>query len=189
MNRSFTMGAGPAGATLVANGATQSATVTLGVDLRNVISGSTQITTPIAFKDNGSRTLTLSGTGRGDNLLLLELGDKGLGEVSGLFKTGSGNWVLGKSNPYSGITTIQEGNLVVTRNDALGTVGVSTSVDQTSDTFSGNLPNGTPVNFPLFAATTLPGGVAADTQYYVVGSTGTTFQIAATQGGGSSADH
>ncbi len=183
MNRSFTMGAGPAGATLVANGATQSATVTLGVELRNVISGSTQITTPIAFKDNGSRTLTLSGTGRGDNLLLLELGDKGPGEVSGLFKTGSGNWVLGKSNAYSGITTIQEGNLVVTRNDALGTVGVSTSVDQTSDTFSGNLPNGTPVNFPLFAATTLPGGVAADTQYYVVGSTGTTFQIAATPGG------
>jgi uncharacterized delta-60 repeat protein len=183
MDRSITMGAGPAGATLVANGATQSATVTLGLELRDVINGLTQITTPIAFKDSGPRTLTLSGTGRGDNLFMLELGDKGPGEVSGLFKTGSGNWVLGKSNPYSGITTIQEGNLVVTRNDALGTVGASTAVDQASDTFSGNLPNGTPVNFPLFATTTLPGGVEADTQYFVVGSTGTTFQIAATPGG------
>ena len=183
MDRSFTMGAGPAGATLVANGATQASTVTLGLELRDAITGTTQITTPIAFKDNGSRTLTLSGIGRGDNLFMLELGDKGAGEVTGLFKTGSGTWVVGKSNPYSGITTIQEGVLAVTRNDALGTVGVSTAVDHGADTFSGNLPNGTPVNFPLFAATTLPGGVEADTQYYVVGSTGTTFQIAATPGG------
>lgn len=183
MDRSFTMGAGPAGATLVANGATQAASVTLGQELRNAISGTTQITTPIAFKDNGPRTLTLSGIGRGDNLFMLELGDKGVGEVTGLFKAGSGTWVVGKSNPYSGITTIQEGVLAVTRNDALGTVGVSTAVDHGADTFSGNLPNGTPVNFPLFAATTLPGGVEADTQYYVVGSTGTTFQIAATPGG------
>lgn len=183
MERSFTMGAGPAGATLVANGATQAATVTLGLELRDAIQGTTTITTPIAFKDNGPRTLTLAGIGRGDNLLMLELGDKGAGEVTGLFKTGSGTWVVGKSNPYSGITTVQEGVLAVTRNDALGTVGVSTAVDHGADTFSGNLPNGTPVNFPLFAATTLPGGVEADTQYYVVGSTGTTFQIAATPGG------
>lgn len=183
MDRSLTMGAGPAGATLVANGATQAASVTLGLERRDAITGTTQITTPIAFKDDGPRTLTLSGIGRGDNLFMLELGDKGPGETTGLFKSGSGTWVLGKSNTYSGITTIQEGVLAVTRNDALGTVGVSTAVDHGADTFSGNLPDGTPVNFPLFATTTLPGGVEADTQYYVVGSTGTTFQIAATPGG------
>jgi uncharacterized delta-60 repeat protein len=183
MNRSLTIGAGPNGATLVANGAIQSAIVILGEEIRDVVSGTTQITAPIAFKDSGVRTLTLSGIGRGDNQFLLELGDNAPGESSGLFKTGSGTWVLGKANPYSGLTTIQEGILAVTRNNVLGTVGNSTAVDQSLDTFTGSLPNGTPVSFPLFAATTLPGGVSTDTQYYVVGSTGTTFQIASTPGG------
>lgn len=184
-NRSFTMGLGPYGATLTANGAIQEASVTLGIELRDAISGTTQISTPIAFLGTGERTLTLSGTGRGDNKFLLELGDSSANGLSSLFKTSSGNWVLGKSNPYSGLTTVQEGTLVVTRNDALGTKGRAAIVNQGAGTFTGSesLPNGTPVTFPLFATTTLPGGIKADTQYYVVGSSGNTFQISATPGG------
>ncbi|MES2595893.1 MAG: autotransporter-associated beta strand repeat-containing protein [Verrucomicrobiota bacterium] len=185
-DRSFTMGSGPYGATLVANGAVQEASVTLGVELRDAISGNTTISTPVAFLGTGTRTLTLSGTGRGDNQFLLELGDSSATGLTSLFKTSSGTWVLGKSNTYSGLTTIQEGSLVVTRNDALGTKGRPVTANQTLGTFtstSAALPNGTPVTFPLFATTTLPGGVKADTQYYVVGSSGNTFQIATTPNG------
>lgn len=184
-DRSFTMGSGPYGATLSANGPVQEASVTLGIELRDAITGTTQISTPIAFLGTEARTLTLSGIGRGDNKFLLELGDASASGLSGLLKTSSGTWVLGKSNPYSGLTTVQEGNLVVTRNDALGTKGRAAIVNQGAGTFTGSesLPNGTPVTFPLFATTTLPGGVKADTQYYVVGSSGNSFQIATTPGG------
>ncbi|MCX6856354.1 MAG: immunoglobulin domain-containing protein [Verrucomicrobia bacterium] len=153
----------------------------LGREVRDVFSGFDDISEPIAFKDNGSRTLVLGGTGRGDNTLLLELRDKSYNEVSGLTKLGAGTWVLGKASPYSGLTNINEGILTVTTNDALGTVSQDTTV--TGDTFTGNFVNGTEVTFPSFFDTVLPGGVVSNRGYYVVGSTGTTFQIAATLGG------
>ncbi len=169
----------------MANGAIQEASVTFGLELRDAITGTTNISVPVAFLGTGVRTLTLSGTGRGDNQFLLELGDASASGLTSLFKTSSGNWVLGKSNPYSGLTTLQEGNLVVTRNDALGTKGRSVIINPSTSVFTGdaNLPNGTPVTFPLFATTTLPGGILADTQYYVVGSSGNTFQVATSPNG------
>jgi len=187
-NRSFTMGSGPYGATITANGAIQEAAVTLGLELRDAITGTTQISAPIAFLGTDVRTLTLSGIGRGDNKFLLELGDSSATGLSSLLKTSSGTWVLGKSNPYSGLTTVQEGTLAVTRNDALGSKGRFADVNPGTGTFTDtlggqSLPNGTPVTFPLFATTTLPGGVKADTQYYVVGSSGNSFQIATSPGG------
>ncbi|GEP42198.1 autotransporter-associated beta strand repeat-containing protein [Brevifollis gellanilyticus] len=184
-DRSFTMGSGPYGATLVANGGVQEASVTFGLELRDAITGTTSISQPVAFLGTDTRTLTLSGIGRGDNQFLLELGDASASGLTSLFKTSSGTWVLGKSNPYSGLTTVQEGSLVVTRNDALGTKGRSVIANSSNGVFtsSSNLPNGTPITFPLFAATTLPGGIKADTQYYVVGSSGNTFQISTTPNG------
>jgi uncharacterized delta-60 repeat protein len=184
MDRSFTLGSGPNGAALVANGVTQIDRVTIGKEFRDPFGGNPSISTPIAFKDAGSRVLTLSGTGRGDNTLLLELRDKSISEISGLLKAGQGTWVLGKAAPFSGLTSINDGTLVVTKNDALGTAGASTVVDAVNDTFTGNLPNGTRLTFPVFFDTTLPGGVLADTAYYVVGSnSASSFQIAATPGG------
>ncbi len=180
-DRSFTMGSGPNGATIAANGTIRAATVTLGTEFRDIISGTSSITTPIAFKDAGPRTLTLSGTGVGDNRFQVELGDKSASEPSSLFKAGTGRWLLSKASPYSGLTTVQNGTLAITKNDALGTVGAATTVS--ASTFTGNYPDGTPVSFPLFAATTLPSGIRADTQYYVVESTGSTFKVAATPGG------
>lgn len=184
-DRSFTMGSGPYGATIAANGGTQQASVTLGLELRDAISGTTSISSPVAFLGTDVRTLTLSGLGRGDNKFLLELGDSSAAGVTSLFKASTGTWVLGKSNTYSGLTTVHDGLLVVTQNDALGTKGRDAIINQMAGTFTSdiNLPNGTPVTFPLFAATNLPGGVKADTQYYVVGSSGNTFQISTTPNG------
>lgn len=153
-DRSLTIGSGANAATLVANGISRSATVTLGQEFRDVISGTYLITTPIAFKGAGPRTLTLSGTGIGDNSFMIELQDSAVGASSGLFKAGSGRWVLGKAAPFTGLTTVQEGTLVVDKNDALGTSGIPTTVSDS--TFTGNLPNGTPVYFPLFATRTAP---------------------------------
>jgi uncharacterized delta-60 repeat protein len=180
-DRSFTMGAGPNGATIAANGTIRAATVTLGTEFRDIIAGTSSITTPIAFKDAGPRTLTLSGTGVGDNRFQIELGDRSPSESSSIFKAGTGRWLLSKAAPYSGLTTVQNGTLAISKNDALGTVGAATTVS--GSTFTGNYPDGTPVSFPLFAATTLPAGIRADTQYYVVESTGSTFKVAATPGG------
>lgn len=180
-DRSFTMGTGPNGATIAANGTIRAATVTLGTEFRDIIAGTSSITTPIAFKDAGPRTLTLSGTGVGDNRFQIELGDRSASEPSSIFKAGTGRWLLSKAAPYSGLTTVQDGTLAITRNDALGTVGAATTVS--ASTFTGNYPDGTPVSFPLFAATTLPLGIRPDTQYYVVESTGSTFKVAATPGG------
>ncbi len=183
MDRSFTMGAGPNGATLVANGLTQTDRVIIGREFRDVIGASSKISDPIAFKNNGSRTLTLTGLGRGDNVLLLELRDKSITEISGIMKAGQGTWVLDKAAPYSGLTTLNDGILAVTRNDALGTAGSSTTVNAANDTLTGNLPNGISLTLPLFYDTTLPTGLVADKAYYVVNSNGTTFQVALTPGG------
>lgn len=180
-DRSFTMGTGPNGATIAANGTIRAATVTLGAESRDIIAGTSSITAPIAFKDAGPRTLTLSGTGVGDNRFQIELGDKSPSEPSSIFKAGTGRWLLSKAAPYSGLTTVQNGTLAIAKNDALGTAGAATTVS--GSTFTGNYPDGTPVSFPLLAATTLPAGIRADTQYYVVESTAGTFKVAATPGG------
>jgi hypothetical protein len=88
MDRSFTMGAGPNGATLVANGLTQTDRVIIGKEFRDIFGAFPDISDPIGFKNNGSRTLTLTGLGRGDNVLLLELRDKSITEISGIMKAG-----------------------------------------------------------------------------------------------------
>lgn len=211
-DRSFTIGAGANAATLVANGISRSATVTLGQEFRDVISGTYLVTTPIAFRGVGPRTLTLSGTGIGDNSFMMELQDSSVVSPSGLFKAGSGRWILGKAAPFSGLTTIQEGTLAVVKNDALGTSGIETTVSNSM--FTGNLPNGTPVSFPLFATrtaptligisssvfsgdlpndtpiyfppnagTVLPDEISEGAQYYVVQSTGSTFRISSSPRG------
>ena len=182
-DRSFTMGTGANGAALVANGVSQNDTVLIGYENRDVFGLNSYLSVPIAFKDLGVRTLTLSGSGRGDNTFQLEMRDSAPGVSSGLMKAGQGTWVLNKAAPFSGITTINDGTLVVTKNDALGTVGQSTVAEPSSDSFTGNLPNGIQVTFPLFFDTTLPQGIKADTAYFVVNGNGSSFQIASSPGG------
>lgn len=182
-DRSFTMGAGPNGAALVANGVRQRDRVLIGFENRDIFGQNSYLSKPVAFKDLGSRTLTLSGTGRGDNTFQLELQDSAVDAPSGIMKAGQGTWVLNKAAPFSGLITINDGNLVVSKNDALGTVGNATTADPTTNRINGNLPNGIQVTFPQFFDTTLPQGIEVDTAYYVVDSDGVSFKIAKTPGG------
>jgi len=177
-DRSFTLGAGANGGTLAATGATREATITLGVDYtKSFIPFSSA---PIGFEGSGDRTLTLGGFQAGYNLFNLPLNDKSSAEQTSLLKIGGGYWEIGRPNSYTGLTTVQEGRLAISADGALGTYIPSTStavsITSGSHTFSGNLPNGTPIHI---AASTLPGNVLSDATYYVVNSTGSNFQISA----------
>lgn len=183
-NRSFTMGEGANGATLVANGTTQTSRVVFGQEYRDFQNpANDRLSRPIQFRGVGERTLTLAGQGTGDNTFTLELRDSTPNAPTALFKSGTGTWVLNKANPYTGITTVHDGVLTVTRNDAVGTNGTSTAANAVENSFAGNLPLGTPVTFPLFYDTVLPGGIRTNTEYYVVETNGSSFKISATPGG------
>ncbi|MCW0220039.1 MAG: autotransporter-associated beta strand repeat-containing protein, partial [Prosthecobacter sp.] len=186
-DRSFSIGAGTNGATLVANGINQAARLILGIDYVYDPGGINErvVSKPIGFVGTGSRTLTLSGFNIGDNEFQLELGDNSLSEPTSLLKIGSGTWALGKAGSYSGQTTVQEGVLAILSNNVLGTTSISTIVNSSDDTFTGNMPDGVEISFPSYVTTTLPKELQADKRYYVVNSSeiNSTFQVAATRGG------
>lgn len=175
-NRSFTMGAGPNAAILVANGTTQAALMSLGGV------GSQ----PVGFVGNGSRTLTLSGVNLGDNAFRLQLSDKSPSEATSLLKIGPGVWALAGSSDFSGQVTQQEGVLAVQANNSLGTTATPTAVNLVADTFTGNIPNGVEISFPRLYTTRLPGGIQHDVRYYVVQSNYSTltFKIATSRAQG-----
>jgi uncharacterized delta-60 repeat protein len=176
-NRSFTLGTGPEAGTLVANGSNRTARVIIGAELDALLSQ------PIAFEGTGPRTLTLGGVNVGLNTLALELGDAGLASPSALMKIGSGTWLLGGASKFSGQTTLVDGVLQIDANDAAGTTSIPTTASAAANTLAGNLPDGVIVSLPKFKGSTLPGGLVAGQRYYVVGSTGSAFQLAATPGG------
>ena len=186
-DRSFTLGTGTTAAALVANGVNQAARIIIGADFTKNLGDpffEQRVTSaPVGFTGTGARTLTLSGFNIGDNEFQLQLDDNSPSEPTSLLKIGSGTWALGRAGSYSGETTLQEGVLAILANNALGTTTIATTVDSADNTFTGNMPNGVEVSFTRFISTTLPGGVLADTRYYVVNSTGTTFQVAAAKDG------
>lgn len=184
-DRSFTLGTGTNAGALVANGLNQAARVIIGADFiyKTILGQERVVSAPVAFTGAGARTLTLSGVNSGDNEFMLDLGDKSGSEPTSLLKTGPGTWVLGQPGSFSGQVTQQEGVLAIQGNNALGTSGIATTVSTTNDTLTGSLPNGTEVSFPNFVNTTLPFGLSPNNRYYVINSTGTTFQLATTRGG------
>ncbi|SKA80708.1 delta-60 repeat domain-containing protein [Prosthecobacter debontii] len=188
-NRSFTMGAGVNGATIVANGINQAARVILGSDLiiYDPFFGVDRLASdPVGFAGNGSRTLTLSGVNTGDNEFMLQLGDKSKSEVTSLLKTGPGTWVLGMPNSYTGETTVQEGVLALSGNGSAGTAALAVTANKDTDYFTitgQSLPNGIEISFPFFVGTTLPAGIAENTRYYTVNSAGNSFKVATSIGG------
>jgi fibronectin-binding autotransporter adhesin len=62
--------------------------------------------------NNTPRTVTLSGSNTGANTLSTALSDNGNGKTS-LGKSGSGTWVVGGNNTFTGTTTVSGGTLVV----------------------------------------------------------------------------
>ncbi|TDU71150.1 autotransporter-associated beta strand protein [Prosthecobacter fusiformis] len=185
-DRSFTMGAGINGATLVANGVDQAARIILG---ENTISGAGTIneertnSAAVAFIGSGSRTLTLSGSNLGDNEFQLQLSDKSITETTSLLKTGAGTWVLGTAGDFTGQVTVHDGALAIAANNVLGTTGIHTTVDLAANTFTGNLPNGVEVSFLYLIGKRLPLGILPNQRYYVIesDSIALTFKLATTR--------
>ncbi|HEX8295091.1 MAG TPA: autotransporter-associated beta strand repeat-containing protein, partial [Chthoniobacteraceae bacterium] len=68
---------------------------------------------------NTARTLTLSGTNTGTNILAATLGNNGTGATS-LVKSGPGTWVLSGENTFNGSTVITGGILTLQNSLALG---------------------------------------------------------------------
>jgi fibronectin-binding autotransporter adhesin len=69
---------------------------------------------------NGSRTLTLTGTNTGDNTIAAVINDRSGTDKTSLTKTGTGTWVLGGTNNYTGTTTVSDGVLRVNGSTAAG---------------------------------------------------------------------
>jgi len=72
-----------------------------------------------SFIHSGARTLFLMGTNTDDNRLDLEIGQPNPSEPTSLHKSGSGTWVLGGANAFSGSTTIAGGTLKLANSLAL----------------------------------------------------------------------
>jgi fibronectin-binding autotransporter adhesin len=76
---------------------------------------------------NQTRTINLAGTNTSANTLAANILNNGTGAVS-LTKSGAGTWVLTGASTYTGSTTISNGILEVTLNNALGTNAAGTTV-------------------------------------------------------------
>ncbi|MFC5453241.1 autotransporter-associated beta strand repeat-containing protein [Prosthecobacter fluviatilis] len=75
---------------------------------------------------SGGRTLTLTGTNTGDNILAAVIGDHG--GATALTKSGAGTWVLTAANSYTGATTIGEGTLQIGSGGTTGSLSTSSAL-------------------------------------------------------------
>lgn len=130
---------------------------TVGIAGATINNGSTSPLATYSFSNGtgavvmsgaGARTLTLGGANTGgttalssnldgnDNFFRLSIGDGPTlgGDFTSLTKANAGTWVLTRTNNYSGLTTINDGILVVTANDALGNVTGGTTINGTNAT-------------------------------------------------------
>ncbi|MGA2254757.1 MAG: autotransporter-associated beta strand repeat-containing protein, partial [Thermoguttaceae bacterium] len=87
---------------------------------------------------SGTRTLTLTGSNTGLNMLAAVVADDAVGGFpTALTKTGPGTWVLTASNTYTGPTTVQQGLLEFPTGSGLaGALVVNGGTASTNDTFT-----------------------------------------------------
>jgi autotransporter-associated beta strand protein len=83
----------------------------------------------ISYGGNGPRSLDLTGTGVG-NTLAAVIGDNG--GATALLKNGAGSWILTGNNTYSGVTTINNGQLQIGTGGASGSPGSGSIVNSGS---------------------------------------------------------
>ncbi|HEY7091117.1 MAG TPA: autotransporter-associated beta strand repeat-containing protein [Tepidisphaeraceae bacterium] len=86
---------------------------TLGGTIDNSGTGALVFSNPGANLSigNGNRTLTLTGNNTAGNTVTATLSDAGAGSVLSVTKSGSGKWILGGNNTYTGATTVSGGSL------------------------------------------------------------------------------
>jgi autotransporter-associated beta strand protein len=75
----------------------------------------------------GIKTLTLSGSNAADNTIGGAIINNSVANTTALLKTGTGTWVLGGTNTYTGATTLANGTLKIKGNGASSTVLPSTN--------------------------------------------------------------
>ena len=107
------------GATLDASGATSADTLSFlgagSIGFTGMTGAGTSAT------ETGIRTLTLTGTNTGANMLTSVIGDQAASTgVTSVTKSGAGTWVLNGSNTYTGATSVSNGVLNVQHANALG---------------------------------------------------------------------
>jgi autotransporter-associated beta strand protein len=115
-NRSITIGAGSMGAAIFAEGPGRESAVNLGFFSP---SGTTD-SPAVAFEGAGERTLTLGARNDGLNTFNLILGDAGAGQPTSIRKIGYGQWALTRDNTFTGLVTVEDGELRVIGDGALG---------------------------------------------------------------------
>ncbi len=112
---------------------------------------------------DGSKTFTLGGTNTGDNTLLSVLADPTTGVLS-LTKEGTGKWILGVANTYTGATTINGGTLVY------GTAGAISDASAVTVNAGGVLDMGSTA--PTFNSLTIMQGGTLSGTYTVTQDSG-----------------
>lgn len=180
MARSFTMGAGPMGAAIASRGVGRTSGITIGRT-------SGAASPAVAFEGSGNRIFTLAGTSISNNIFALEIGDKSATEVTSVHKMGAGNWILSKPNAFTGWTTVANGSLGATVNDAFGSeaweVKVTPGQPREFEVVGTKppLPEGVELGFITLNRSLLPDGITANGRYSVedVDVASGTFRLAA----------
>lgn len=105
---------------------------------------------PITMLDAGqTHTFVLKGTNSGNNTIAAAIGDAGAGATR-LIKNDVGTWVLTGNNTYSGVTTINDGNLVVGDGGTSGSLGhEAITVTLATSTLSVNRSDGVTISGAL----------------------------------------
>lgn len=91
------------------------------LDASGTGTGTMQWTNPAAISSGtgaSGRTLTLTGTNTGNNLLAGALGNSSNGGLLSVVKNGVGTWILSGNNAYGGTTTVNAGLLLVNGNQS-----------------------------------------------------------------------
>ncbi|HEX5221305.1 MAG TPA: autotransporter-associated beta strand repeat-containing protein [Verrucomicrobiae bacterium] len=123
----------------------------------------------LGYGGNGPRTLTLTGSGT-SNTLAAPLANNG--GATALSKSGSGKWVLTGNHTYSGVTTINGGELQVGNGGANGTLG------------SGNVINNGGLGFNRTGSLTVSGAISGGGSVSNFGSGTVILTGSSTYGGG-----
>jgi autotransporter-associated beta strand protein len=125
VNRLSYTGTGETTNKVMLNGIGAENQIGVGLVIEQAGSGVLELTADIAYDQaNFNRFMRLEGSTSGTGRMSGLITDNGTGIVS-LSKQGTGTWILGNTNTYSGTTTVSNGVLALGTNNALGSGAVT----------------------------------------------------------------